>query len=122
VSGLRIRAASFAYAARGIAAFAREPHARVHFAAAFAVAGLAAWLRVSRAEGALLALAVGLVLAAETLNSALEALADRVAPDPHPLVARAKDVAAAGVLLSALAAALVGALVLGPALVEKLAR
>jgi diacylglycerol kinase len=120
MSGLRARAASFRYALRGLAAFAREPHARIHFAAALAVAALAAWLRVPRGEAALLALAVGLVLAAEASNSALESLADRVAPDRHPLVARAKDVAAAGVLCAALAAALAGLLVLGPPLLAKL--
>lgn len=120
MSWLRARAASFAFAARGLAAFAREPNARIHFAAAVAVLALAAWLRVSRADAALLALAIGLVLAAEALNTALEALADRVAPDHHALVAKAKDVAAAGVLLAALAAAVAGLLVLGPPLLAKL--
>ena len=120
MSWLRARAASFGFALRGVGAFAREPHARVHLAAALAVAALAAWLRVSRPEAGLLALAVGLVLAAEALNSALEALANRVAPDPHPLVAKAKDIAAGGVLLAALVAAVVGLLVLGPPLLTRL--
>lgn len=122
MSWLRARALSFAFALRGVAAFAREPHARIHLAAALAVFALAAWLRVPRVESALLALAVGLVLAAEALNSALEALADRVAPDRHPLVARAKDIAAGGVLLAALAATIAGVLLLGPPLLEQLAR
>jgi diacylglycerol kinase len=117
---LRARIARLGFALHGIAVFAREPHARFHFAAALAVATLALWLRVSRSEAALLALAVGLVLAAEALNSALEALADRVAPEPHPLVKKAKDIAAGGVLLAALAAALVGLLVLGPPLLARL--
>jgi diacylglycerol kinase len=121
VSWLRARLASFGYALRGITAFARESHARLHFSAALVVAALAAWLGVSRAEAGLLALAVGLVLAAEALNSALEALADRASPDHHPLVARAKDVAAGGVLLAAIAAAIAGLLVLGPPLLAKLA-
>ena len=61
-------------------------------------------------------LAIALVLAAECLNTALESLADAVAPDPHPLVARAKDAAAGGVLLAAIGAAVIGLLVLGPPL------
>jgi diacylglycerol kinase len=121
MSWLRDRVASFGFALRGITAFAREPHARFHFAAALAVAALAAWLRVSSEQAALLALAIGLVLAAEALNSALEALANRVAPDHHPLVARAKDVAAGSVLLAALAAAAAGLLVLLPPLLARLA-
>jgi diacylglycerol kinase (ATP) len=60
------------------------------------------------------------VLAAEASNSALEALANRVAPDHHPLVARAKDLAASAVLLAALAAASVGVFVLGPPLLARL--
>ena len=60
------------------------------------------------------------MLAAEALNTALEALADRVAPDQHPLVAKAKDVAAGGVLLAAVAAAVMGLLVLGPPLWARL--
>jgi diacylglycerol kinase len=118
---LRERAASLGFALRGVAAFAREPNARIQLAAALVVAALAAWLRVPRAEAALLALAIGLVLAAEALNSALEALADRVAPDHHELVARAKDVAAGAVLLAALTAAVAGLLVLGPRLLARLA-
>lgn len=122
MSWLRSRAASLQFALRGISTFAREPNARIHIAAGLAVIALAGWLRVPRAEVALLALAIGLVLSAEALNSALEALADRVAPDPHPLVAKAKDVAAGGVLLAAIVAAVVGLLVLGPHLLAKLAR
>lgn len=120
MSWLRERAASFAFALRGLAAFTREPNARVHFAAAAAVIALAGWLRVERSGWALLALAIGLVLAAEALNTALELLADRVSPDHHPLVEKAKDVGAAAVLLAALAAAAAGLLVLGPPLLARL--
>jgi diacylglycerol kinase len=120
VKWLAARAASFGHAFRGLAALAREPNARIHAGVALAVAALALWLRVPRGEAALVALAVGLVLAAEALNTALEALADRVAPDHHRLVGTAKDVAAAGVLLAALAAALAGLLVFGPPLLARL--
>ena len=58
---------------------------------------------------------------AEALNTALEALCDRLAPEPHPLVRRAKDVAAAGVLLAALAAAAAGSCILLPKLLAWLA-
>ena len=121
MSWLRARAASFVFALRGVGAFAGEPNARIHAAVAAVVVALAAWLHVPRAEAALLVLAIGLVLSAEALNTALEALADRVAPDQHALVAKAKDVAASGVLLAALAAAVAGLLVLGPPLLAKLA-
>ena len=114
------RPSSFADAARGMRVFFAEPNARVQLAAALAVIGLGLWLRVGVRDWALLVLAIGLVLAAEASNTALEALADRVAPDRHPLVGRAKDVAAGGVLVASLAAAVLGLLVLGPPLWRRL--
>ena len=72
------------------------------------------WWRIDRLEWALIVFAVGSVLAAEAVNTAVETLADAVKPERHPLVGRAKDLAAAGVLLAAMAATVVGLLVLGP--------
>lgn len=56
---------------------------------------------------ALVALAIGLVLAAEALNASLECLADALHPAHHPLVGAAKDVAAAAVLVASAAAVIV---------------
>lgn len=111
------RARSFSHAFRGIGVLlARQHNARVHLAATLLVVALAVWLRVSRGEWALLVAAMGLVWMAEALNSAVEELADAVHPGQHPGVGRAKDVAAAGVLLAAVAAAVIGGLILIPRL------
>ena len=77
---------------------------------------LAALLRVSAGEWATLALAIALVWVAEALNTAIEALCDVASPRPHPLVRRAKDVAAAAVLCAAAAAIAVAIAVFGPRL------
>jgi undecaprenol kinase len=61
---------------------------------------------------AVVALAIALVLAAELLNSALEALIDHLHPDAHASIRVAKDMAAASVLLVSLGAAAVGLLLL----------
>ena len=115
------RARSFCHAFRGIAVLLAGQHnARLHLAATVLVVGLAAWLRVSRGEWGLLAGAIGLVWMAEALNTAVEELADAVHPDQHPGIGRAKDVAAAGVLLAAFAAAAIGILILGPRLLDAL--
>jgi len=114
------RLASFVHAGRGLRLLLDEPNLRLQLLAAGAVIVLGLWLDVGHTDWALLVLASGLVLASEALNTALEALADRVAPDRHPLVAKAKDVAAAGVLIASLAAAAVGLLVLGPPLWARL--
>ena len=111
------RLASFRFAFRGIAhLFAHEPNARIHAVIALAVLVLALAVGASRSDLALLVTAIGLVFGLEALNSALEALADRVAPDRHPLVERAKDTAAGAVLIAAIASVIVGLLVLGPPL------
>ena len=104
-------------AVRGmIVAWRTERHLKVHTAAATAVIGLGLILELSGVEWAILTLAMGMVLAAEYANSALERLADRVSVERHPLIRDAKDFAAASVLVAAIAASVVGLLILGPQL------
>ena len=119
--GVAGRARSFAHALRGLRELvSTEPNARIHLVATLGVGAAAALLGATGLEWALLALATGLVWLAEGMNTALEALCDRVAPEPHPLVRRAKDVAAAGVLCAAGAAAAVGLLVFVPKLLARM--
>jgi len=54
------------------------------------------------------------VWTSEALNTALEFLADVASPEIHPLVEKAKDVAAGAVLISAIGAVAIAILVLGP--------
>lgn len=113
---------SFRYALRGLRRLVRtQANARIHLAATLGVLLLGMYAELALAQWALLVLAIGLVWTAEALNTAVETLADCVTEDYHPLIEKAKDVAAAGVLLAALTAAGVGLLVLVPALVKKLA-
>ena len=63
------------------------------------------WLGRNTIEVALLAASVVLVLIVELLNSAIEAVVDRVSFDWHDLSKRAKDIASAAVLLSLLTCA-----------------
>jgi diacylglycerol kinase (ATP) len=67
---------------------------------------VAVWLGRSWVETALLAGSVMLVLIVELLNSAIEAVVDRVSPDLHPLSKRAKDIGSAAVMLAILTCAL----------------
>jgi diacylglycerol kinase (ATP) len=113
------RANSFRYAGRGIWTLLRTQHnAWIHAAATLAVCAAAVWLNVSRLDWVLLVLAMGAVWAAEGFNTAIEQLADVVSTEHHAGIGRAKDVAAGAVLLSAIASAIVGVLVLGPPLLE----
>ena len=67
-------------------------------------------------DWAILLLTIALVWVAEFVNTAVEALVDLLSPEIHPLAKAAKDIAAASVLIAALAALVVGLLVLGPPL------
>ena len=58
---------------------------------------------------ALMALTIGLVVSAELLNTAIEALADHLHPQQHDAIKLTKDVAAGAVLVSSIVALVVGA-------------
>lgn len=113
------RLASFGFAFRGLRALvAGEPNARIHLLATVVAVGLGATLRLTPLEWCAVVAAIALVWVAEALNTAVEAICDLVHPEPHPLVARAKDVAAAGVLCAAVGAAVIGTLVFGARLLR----
>jgi diacylglycerol kinase (ATP) len=121
VSFWQARLRSFVYAWRGIVALVRtQGNARIHLAATVVVGVLGLVLKISGGEWCLLALACGLVWAAEGFNAALEVLADRVSTERDEKIGRAKDLGAGAVLLAAIAAAIVGGLVFGPRLLALL--
>ena len=77
----------------------------------FAPLGL--WLGRGAIEKALLVGCLFLVLSAELLNSAVEAVVDKVSPEFHELAGRAKDMGSAAVFLLMLNAMLCWGLILG---------
>ena len=108
---------SFGFAGAGLLYLVRtQPNFRAHLLATVAVVVTALAVGSPALELAILVLAIGMVLVAEAMNTALEALVDLASPEVHPLARIAKDVAAAGVLLAAIVAAGAGLLVLGPRL------
>lgn len=106
---------SFSYAGAGLVYLARtQPNFRVHLMAIVAVLTVALLVRAPAVELAILVLAIGLVMAIEAMNTAIEAVVDLASPDRHPLARIAKDTAAAAVLIAAIVAAMTGLLLLGP--------
>lgn len=117
--GARLR--SFVYAGRGIRTMLASQHnARIHAVATVAVVALGFWLGISRLEWLAVVLSVVSVWTAEALNTAFEFLCDVASPEFHPLVEKAKDVAAGAVLICAIGAVITGFLVFGPPLVALL--
>lgn len=109
------RMRSFKYAFQGIGTLIRSQHnAWLHTFSTLIVIGLGLLVHLSRFEWSWLVLAMMAVWSAEALNTALEFLADATMPTHHPLVGKAKDVAAGAVLITAIGASVIGLLVLGP--------
>jgi diacylglycerol kinase (ATP) len=112
---LTARAKSFGYAIRGIRVMlVSQPNAWIHAVATLLVCALGLVLGLSAAEWCWLVLAMAAVWTAEAMNTAVECLTDLVSPTFHPLAGKAKDLAAGGVLIAALASIAIGLLVLGP--------
>ncbi len=115
------RVAAFGHAFRGWWYVLRTQHnAWVHSIIATAVFVLGLWLGLPPRDWAVLVLTTAMVFAAEFLNTAIEAVVDLASPQKHPLAKVGKDVGAAAVLVAALSAILIGLLILGPPLWERL--
>ncbi len=97
-----------------------QENAWLHAITTIVVVLLAIWLKIAPPEWAVLLLAIALVWTAEFLNTALEAVVDLASPMKHPLAKVGKDVGAAAVLIAALASVLIGLIILGPPLWERL--
>ncbi len=74
--------------------------------------------QISALEWAAVVICIGMVIAAEALNSAVEAVADRLTSNPDPLIGRAKDYGALAVALLSLSAVIVGGIVFIPYIVS----
>ncbi|MDZ4679082.1 MAG: diacylglycerol kinase family protein [Saprospiraceae bacterium] len=112
----RIR--SFRYAFNGLAELVgNEPNMRIHLVAMCVVLFAGAWFAITPAEWVMIVLSIVIVIGGEAMNTAIEHLADVVSPGFHPLVKKAKDVAAAAVFLLALGAALVGTIIFLPRII-----
>ena len=93
---------------------------RIQLAVAAVVGVLGVWIGLTPEEWAVLTLTVGMVLFSEITNTVIERLVDLVSPDYHPLAKIVKDVMAGAVVIAAAVAVVVGLLILGPPLRDKL--
>lgn len=109
------RICSFKYAFTGVLTVFKSQHnAWIHAAASIFVIGMGIFFNVSGLEWCMLVLAIMAVWVAESLNTAFEFLADAASPDFHPLVEKAKDVAAGAVLIAATGSAIIGLIIFVP--------
>ncbi|HBH66065.1 diacylglycerol kinase [Erwinia persicina] len=115
VTGLTriIKAAGYSW--KGIrAAWQHEAAFRQEAVAAIIAIAIAVWLDVDVVTRVLLIGSVVMVIIVEILNSAIEAVVDRIGSEIHPLAGRAKDMGSAAVLLAILLAMFVWIMLLVP--------
>lgn len=115
------RFTAFGHAFRGWYHVLQTQHnAWIHSAVATVVIILGLWLGLPPRDWAVLVLAIAMVFTAEFINTSIEAVVDLASPMHHPLAKVGKDVGAAAVLVAALSAILIGLLILGPPLWQKI--
>jgi len=114
---------SFIHAFRGLGDMLLTEHnAWVHALATILALDLAWWLGVGRHDFAVIIIAIVLVWMAEVFNTVLEVVADLLVGQHYSkIVKRAKDIAAAAVLIASMGAIGVGLTILGPPLYHRLA-
>jgi diacylglycerol kinase len=109
------RLASFSHAFDGwYFLTSNEPNMRIHLAAAVTVAIAGILLEISATDWRWLIAAIAAILVAEALNTAVEQTCNAISREFNLAIKAAKDVAAGGVLIAAIAAVLIGASVFVP--------
>jgi diacylglycerol kinase len=109
---------SFVYAYNGIVFLIKnETNGRVHFLAAAVVICAGIYYRLNAMEWIALSLCIGMVIAAELLNTAIEKIVDFISPNFHHKAGIIKDLGAAAVMALAIASIVVAAIIFWPKVV-----
>ena len=112
---------SFYYALSGIVyAVKTQRNMKIHLLALISVAAVGFWLELSLLEWSIILIAAGIVIICEMLNTAMEALVDIKTQSHHSLAKTAKDVAAGAVLVASILSVIIGVLIFGPKIMDKL--
>ena len=112
---LKKRLKSFQYAFHGIYLLIRFEHnAWIHTIIALCTITAGILLGLSDTEWIFIVMAIGMVLAAEAVNSSIETLSDLVSPEYNEAIKRTKDLAAGAVLILSIAAATIGLIIFLP--------
>ena len=106
---------SFGYAWKGIGCcVGKEQNLSFHLIATVIVIVAGFLVDITRMEWMIITLCIGVVIAAELFNTAIEKLVDLVSPGRHPIAGQVKDIAAGAVLVCAAAAAIIGLIIFVP--------
>ena len=113
------RLQSFGFAIKGLKIlFQTQANARIHALAIVVVTALGFYFKIETSEWCSVVIAFAMVLSTEAMNTAIEFVVDLVSPQYHPLAGKAKDVAAAAVLIAAMGAVMIGAIIFLPKILD----
>ena len=116
---LKDRLKSFVYAFNGIRhVIASQHNVWIHIVLACIAICLGFVFTINTTQWIAIVLSIGLVLAAEVFNSAIEALVDLVSPVYNKKAGLIKDMAAAAVLITAIMAFIVGMIIFLPPIIN----
>lgn len=102
------------FAWNGLRIMRQERNFRIHMIVALLVIVLGIFFRLNTIEWSIIIITINMVLTLEILNTSIEMFLDYVKPDFHPTAKVIKDVAAGAVLVSAIAAVIIGLLIFLP--------
>jgi diacylglycerol kinase (ATP) len=115
---LIVMSRSFRNAFNGVGVlFGKERNARIHLTVFCGVVTAGVFFCLTAFEWIIILVVSSLVFAAEAINTSIETLADVVSPKIDPQIKLVKDIAAGAVLLTAIAAAVVGLIVFIPKII-----
>ena len=115
INWLKVRANSFGYAFQGFRVFfTSEVHGRIHAIAGIIAVVMGLIFKVPKYDWLWLFSAITFVISSEIFHSSIEVLVDMVSPEKSDAAGKAKDMAAAAVVVAAIYAMLVGLWVFGP--------
>jgi len=118
---LKSRFESFKFAFNGLCSLLKNEHnSRIHLLAAIIAIVMGIILKINHYEWSLLIIVTGIVFLTELLNTSLESLSDIIDPEWNEQVKKAKDYAAAAVLISAIISVIVGGLIFIPKILDSI--
>lgn len=109
------RIKSFRFAFNGLRVLIKEEHnSRIHLFATVCVLIAGFIFKISTFEWIAIIFSIGFVFTLEIINSAIENISDFISPEKHDSIKKIKDLSAAGVLISAFTALIIGLIIFIP--------
>mgnify|MGYP000084168428 CR=1 FL=1 len=111
---------SFTYAFNGIKLSMQQRNMKVHICCAILAIVCGFIFKINTVEWCIILICIGVVLALETINTAIESFVDLVEPNHNPIAGKIKDLAAGAVLIFSIISAVIGVFIFGKYILDLL--